>query len=787
MAVSIPRLRIWFAVMALAAVVVVAGFYFEARFVMQSALKRLPGKVGIDIQQTSEGFTLSKSEGGRTLYTIHASKATQFKQGGRAELHDVNIIVYGRKKDRFDQIYGNDFEYDPQAGMVVSKGEVHIDLEGNAEGQTLDDQAPPREMHNPIHLRTEGMTFNQKTGMAETEGVIDFRVPQAAGTARGATYDSKKNELTLHSAIDIQTGGKEPEHIQALHGTITKEPRVLTMDSVQMTGAQRKLLADHATVYLGADNAVQHVNAEGNVRVSEAAGMRLHSPRAEMTLGANNAVESALFSGGVDFESDQQGASGHSGEMLMRFAPAAARKAARKGAPRGATQPATQPATKPVAQSAGQKGSTAMLLEAIDARQGVTLRQAPKETSKNPQALAMSSNAMTFALSGGRLLSSAQTQGPGHIVITAAEPKSAGEQSLIDAQHFTADFGEQNRLHTVHGTGAVRVTSHIPGQPDKLSTSNTMVAQFTPEGEVSRVVQEGNFRFREGQSSKNELGGRTSFADRAVYSPADDSVTLQGSPRIVDGGMTVTADSIRLLRRSGDAFAQGNVKSTYSELKLQPNGALLATAEPIHVTAHAMNARQSSGVAHYTGEARLWQGSNIVEGQTIDFDQKARTIVALGDRRRPVSSVFLQVDGKGKASSMLVTAPKLNYADSERQARYSGGVTAHGQDGVMTADSADVYLNPVSASRTSGPSQLDHIVANGHVLVQQQERRAEGNRLLYTAAAGNFVMTGGSPMLSDPVNGTVHGDSLTFYSHDDRVVVESDGSSRTVTHTHVSR
>ncbi len=81
MPVSIPRLRIWFAVMALAAVAVVAGFYVRARIEMRSALKKLPGKVGIDIQQTSEGFTLSKSEGGRTLYTIHASKATQFKAG----------------------------------------------------------------------------------------------------------------------------------------------------------------------------------------------------------------------------------------------------------------------------------------------------------------------------------------------------------------------------------------------------------------------------------------------------------------------------------------------------------------------------------------------------------------------------------------------------------------------------------------------------------------------------------------------------------------------------------
>ena len=43
-----------------------------------------------------------------------------------------------------------------------------------------------------------------------------------------------------------------------------------------------------------------------------------------------------------------------------------------------------------------------------------------------------------------------------------------------------------------------------------------------------------------------------------------------------------------------------------------------------------MNAMQSSGVAHYTGGARLWQGSNIVEAQTIDFDQKARTIAGYG-------------------------------------------------------------------------------------------------------------------------------------------------------------
>jgi lipopolysaccharide export system protein LptA len=843
MAVSIPRLRIWFGVLALAAVAVVGGFYVRARLELREVLRNLPGKVGVDIQQTSEGFTLSKSEGGRTLFTIHASKATQFKLGGRAELHDVRIIVYGRRSDRFDQIYGSDFEYDQKAGTVASKGEVEIDLEAgtgdNTVGQRPDDKIPPGspephaphlptagkygppadvghpsapgEMKNPIHLRVEGMVFNQKTARAECEGRVEFRVPQASGTARGAAYDAKKNELTLRSEVDIQTEGRQPTHIQAHSGAITKEPRVLTMESVQMSGASRTLLADEVIAHLAADNSVERVNAVGNVRMSDAGGMQLRAPKGELLLGAKNVVKSALFSGGVDFESGKQGTGGHSGEMRMQFASRLIRvRAARRS---WGTQSARE--AKPKAGS-----STGTLLQTIYASHEVILRQAPREGSTHPQALAMTSNAMTFAMSEGKQsegqqLSSAQTEGPGELTIRAVDPKSAGAGenaaslatgtgqrtalrsltpgenglatgTVIDAQHFTAEFGEENRLRTVHGTGAVQVTSRAPGQADKVSTSETMVAEFSPSGEISRAVQEGNFRYREGQSSKGEPGGRSGTAARASYSPLDESLTLAGDPRVVDGGMTVTGDTIRLLRSGGELFAVGNVKTSYSELTVQPNGALLATSDPVHVTAHAMNARQSSGLAHYTGGARLWQGSNIVEAQTIDFDQKARSIAAQGDSRRPVSSVFVQVDGKGKSSLMVVTAPRLDYADSERQARYSGGVTAKGADGVMTAGRADIFLNAAGAAHTPGPSQLDHIIASTHVLVQQKERRAEGEKLVYQASNGSFVMSGGSPTLSDPVNGTVGGDSLTFYSHDDRVVVEGGGSSRAVTHTHVS-
>src|SRR5882757_4104991 len=126
MPLSISRLRRWFAAAAIFVCIVVLGTYFYARRRVQNALKQVPEKIGLNIQQSANGFTISKSEQGRTLFKLQASKAIQFKLGGRAELHDVTITLYGRDSSRFDQIYGTDFEYDPQSGDVIGKGQVQM-------------------------------------------------------------------------------------------------------------------------------------------------------------------------------------------------------------------------------------------------------------------------------------------------------------------------------------------------------------------------------------------------------------------------------------------------------------------------------------------------------------------------------------------------------------------------------------------------------------------------------------------------------------------------------------
>src|SRR5260370_32433796 len=129
-------------------------------------------KIGLDIQQTAEGFSISKSAEGRTLFTVSASKAVQFKGGGRTELHGVKIVVYGKDSSRFDRITGDDFEYDPASGDVTAKGTVSIDLATHPEGMHAAAQAAPSAASNPIHIEATGMVFNRNTGYALVSGRV---------------------------------------------------------------------------------------------------------------------------------------------------------------------------------------------------------------------------------------------------------------------------------------------------------------------------------------------------------------------------------------------------------------------------------------------------------------------------------------------------------------------------------------------------------------------------------------------------------------------------------------
>ena len=385
-------------------------------------------------------------------------------------------------------------------------------------------------------------------------------------------------------------------------------------------------------------------------------------------------------------------------------------------------------------------------LQKIHAEEGVRLSQHAAGTESAASTATTAANApqdfditapiIDFFVVEGRRLDHAETSGAAQIVISPAQAlpaiaQASPQRTVVTAGRFNAKFTATpdgaSRLTSLHGAPDAKIVNSAPGLPDRVSTSRMLDATFLAQGGIASIVQQGNVVYTDGQTPEKRT---QASADKALYTPADGILVLNGSPRVSEGSMVTTATSIRINRATDDAFADGNVKSTYSELEEQPNGALLASSSPIHVTAATMTAHNSPAIALYQGNARLWQDANIIEAPSIQFDRDRRSLVAQGNATQKVSTVLVEQSqaektGPQKASgktgnkggdkakvsarqkpaeTVAISAAKLTYTDSERRAHYEGGVVAKGSAFTESSSTIDAYLLP--RVQTSGNQSL---------------------------------------------------------------------------------
>jgi lipopolysaccharide export system protein LptA len=309
-------------------------------------------------------------------------------------------------------------------------------------------------------------------------------------------------------------------------------------------------------------------------------------------------------------------------------------------------------------------------------------------------------------------------------------------------------------------------------------------------------------------------------AGRAVYEGAGEWLHLMVNPRVETGGLQLTADKVDVSQGSGDAFARGNVKATWT-------GGTAATAKPgaspamafggqgpAHVIAAEAQLRQATGEATFRGQARLWQQANSISAPVIVLDRTRQTLVAHAvTATDPVRVVMLSAGGtemsKGKQSGASTPSAKdafstkhgtnpaqgassiirlrggeLKYSEAERKAVMhagaSGSVVADTASATVISNDLELLLLPSGnhAGLEGSAAQVDRVTATGRVTVSSQGRRGTGERLVYSSETDQYVLTGTAanpPRFTDPVKGTVSGSSLIFNSRDDSVSIEGDG------------
>jgi lipopolysaccharide export system protein LptA len=863
MRVTIRGLRRWIVGATVLLLAVVAGFFLYGRYRFRRIEKDLPGRLGMNIQQTANGFTFSQSSGGHTLFTLKAAKQVQMKSG-HVLLHDVDITLYGPPgSGRSDRISGDDFDYDQNSQIATSQGEVDIELEGMGSGAGANGGGAPSAENNAgatgtntIRVRTRGLRFEQKTGDAETEQPVAFQLPRAAGTAVGANYNSKTGVLVLASQVRITTSSNgKSAVVNAAHATLLRNQMQGLLTGASMEFETEEGSADAATLYFRKDGTTEQIDAEGHVRMRTDTGATMTAQTANILMDAKSEPTQAELHGGVAFASARgnDAMQGTAGEGTLDFAALAGADGKTQTALRhaefrrdvhftdavtGVGKDARGHAEKQVDGQKvdvdfappGPKGETEVRSAVADGNPVVTMRQMP---SKGP--------ATTTRISGDHLVA---TLGPGNAL---RQLDGAGHTRVVDESTDGArDTTDGDTLHatfTQEAVSATAGTAPVPpaGQPAKRGQHENGLhpgaAEPGTHATIDAAVEDGHVVLTEKPAAKPGLSTApamlTGWADHAEYHAATQVLQLSGHPRTADGeGMQVAAETIAYHRDTQDASANGSVKATYTEpAKTPASGAGTGNAAPamggngpVHVIAERAEMHHATSVSDFYGTvrapARMWQDTDSLTAPVIEVDRMKNLLKAGADaaalERASAAQGAARNEGGDPAvvhanltsamgarhqqSVARVASQTLVYSDEKRQADFRGTVSVEQGTETIRCDDGLVYLKPAQTgakqaatanprANSQGDSQIDRLVATGHVTITQPGRKGEGEKLVYTADDEKYLLTGTPeklPRLWDSLHGTTTGVALLFNSRDDSVEV-SGGKSSAVTDTRAPR
>ena len=812
------RLRIWILVLAGGLVAAIAAFFVYGRWQGRRLGHDVPTGLGTSIQQSTEGFTHSESRGGHTIYTLHASKAVQFKSDGHAELHDVSITLYGAQGAPTNRIYGSAFDWDPVHGIARAMGEVQIDLQGAANPNPQDGKASTDEgeSKNTVHVKTSGLVFNKQTGLASTTEKIEFRLAEAAGSATGASFDSQTGIviLTADVAFNSSVGG-DPLTVRAHHAQFDRASRLLYLLQDVTDYADSHSSSDQATVSFRADGSAYQVQAEGHVVVTASDGQQINTRIAHVDLGPKSEPQQAIVDGGLLYVANNEArllhGSASSGTLLL--GPQATIRHAQL---RTAVSVVDEEKLPQV-----DNGKTA----------GKAKPNAPESTTRQVQASQID---IDFVSGPGRspeanhILAAGGARVNVHTIYAKTPPEDTtvqGDQlfaTLVDGEVFSSLRGTgHTSLVTVSSNGVTQSSKgdnllltfappppSKPGDPAAKGKAGAPTPQ--PAAQLQSAVQLGNVTLV--QQGAPAPGGQapapiTATAQRAEYDAVTQIMQLSGNPRIQESTGDVSATSLQLDRTTGNANATGNVKATYRQTNGRPNMAFAGTA-PVHVVADHAHLDHATDLTTFYGisgaSARLWQGSDSVSAPVLELSRAHETLSAHGPgaEAAAVNAVFASTPSPSKPAAspsvVRLQSRTLFYAENDHKAVFSGAVVAQTPTALVRSSFMDVYFSPTPAAAKSSPppgaqgsqnSQVSKIVARGGVQLEQPGRKGTGEELTYTASDGKFLLTGTTaspPRLTDQVRGTVTGDALIFNDRDGSVVV-SGGASKAVTQTRVAK
>lgn len=769
--------------LALVFIVGAVGRVYYLRLKQQAALApaRLK-KLSPGTSSTFRGWTYRHTSSEKTVITLHSDDFQEMD--GKDDLTGVTLDVFNKDGDTYNHVQCAKAEYDVQRGILYSEGEVEITMKvpenGEATGKLM-------------RIVSTGVSVESKTGKSYTDRLVNFKFDRGYGHAMGADYDPNTRILNLHSDVSMTWTGADPggtpmriETAQVNYNE--KEAKIyltpwakLTRDTMEMNAGPATVTIDHGNLRM-----VETTQAKGTDK----------RPGRNIEYGANQLT--------VEFN-DQNQIQKITGVDQARLVD------------HGATSDTTLTGDRVVMDF--ETTDTDSLLQTAVAQGHSTMENKPvirPGVDPSDTRILKSDTIRTKMRPGGREIATIETDGPGALEFIPNAPEKP--HRWMNGGHIWMTYGPNNTIQSFRTVAATTRTEKpkLAGAKQapapSLTWSKNLLATFVPNSsQLQTLDQSGDFRYEEGD--------RRATADRALLDQPNNIITLLGGARMSDSTGSAEADKIVLCQTTGDFTAEGHVTSTRMPDKQKPDsqgGGMLDQDKPLHARAQKMVSRDNHLDIRYEGGAVLWQDADRLEADTVEIDRDNDLLKAHGhilsqlldkvkdDDKDPKADGRTDGHAAGKPDSRTdgkpaagpgtgpgtapgtvpndeikarlrvfttVKAADLDYNDDTRLAHYSGGVTLERDNMVVKGQEIHAFLR-----NDSNDSSLDHAVADGHVTVHEvaadRTRDAWSEHAEYYVDQDKVILEKGDPRFVDSTKGTTRGMKLTWYSKQNRLIVD---------------
>ena len=691
------------------------------------------------VVQTSDGLTLKTSylHYDQTKNTVDTKEPVEFE--GRNYSGKATGMVIEAATERASLL--NDVD-------VTIKPESEADRDKRARGATESAQQREEtpEQRNARRARKLARKEKRRRAAELAQGEPEGRRQKAEGRRQRAEVNGQRSEVRGQ----MQPAVNKPTRIRSASALLEKKEHRVTFDgNAVVTQGADEFRAARMVSFADASNHIERIEARGGAYLKQSDKAEIKSPDMDFFFAESHQLARAVAMGGASTRS---------------LGPEPIREA------RADTIEATF-----------VQGPQANVVDAITAHGSAALKihaPPPASNSDNPTARELAADTVTMQFfPDGKNIKHAEAAGKAVMTITPVRAEQRADKKTIHAPRMDALFFEEaNRVKTFSATDGVRVEieATIPDDhPSRVTTSKSARAEFLKDSQdIDRLSQEGNFKYVEGEQN--------ALAESAVYDGQKEILNLRGKrPMAWDAKSRTQADEIDYDRRHDESHARGDVRTTYYSRETTNDSTPFKNAKsPVFITAERADAQNKAGIAIYTINARGWQDDNFIKADRIELYQDDKRMVAIGN----VESALYQAKqetspGKREVVPGFATADRMSYSDTERKIRYEGGVKSRQGTDRLEASSVDVFLMQET-------NEVDHLNADGNVVLTQPGRRGVGDKLAYTSEDGRAVLTGKSARVDDVEKGATMGSQLTFYSRDDRISVENQQGTGRVRSTH---